>query len=181
MSISGLLERAKTGGTEVPDDPRELSDDGLVDLGVLNEVLDDDLLEPDPKPGPAQKAKGIKPPKAPLPSKATAAQKRQVQDMLELALKFMGAGVSLRDGHCGGAINEQSQAIAKACVPLVARNPQVLAWFVGGTGFMDWLGLLMALQPVVGTVWGHHITHTVGGEDEEDGVDYSAFTAPSFG
>ena len=169
MGIQDLLDRAR--GAEDSSDP---------DLRVPDDAseLDEDLLPPDPKP-----TKRARAPRSSgsTPAKVTVGQRRQVEDALMLLMSVIGGGISMRDRVCGPALTENSSAVAKAAVPIICRNPALLAWFSGGAGFMDFFALLVALQPVVGTIWSHHITHTLGDAhgEEGDGDDYSAFSAPA--
>lgn len=157
-----ITDTPDTGaGVQVPDDASEL----------------DDVLPPDPKP---KKPARTRTPRT-AAAKVTAAQKRQVEDALVLLMKILGGGISFRDQVCGPALVDSSADIAKAAAPLIARNPVWLAWFTGGTGFLDLLALATALQPVAAAIWGHHVTHRLGHDDGDGGgpVDYSGYNAPS--
>ncbi len=178
MAMTDLLDRVRsTGGT--PDrDPES------ADLLVPDDASElDDSLPPDPKPGKRTARRRIPRPAA-APAKATAVQKRQIEDSLVLLMTVIGGGISLRDRVCGPAITSNAQQVARAAVPIIARNPALMAWFCGGAGFMDIFGLIVALQPVIGTAWGHHVTKSTGHDGHDHGsgegvpVDYSAFTAP---
>lgn len=175
MDIAELLGRSKTDDApDLPEDlrapdypPPNVTDDESVTGGS-------DLLAPDPKP----KRDGRKNRTTAAPAKkATVAQQRQIRDALDLMLTTIGGGIAFRDPHCGGALSDHATNIAEKAVPLIARNPAWVEWFCGSTGFLDVLGLLIALRPVGSTFWGHHVTHTVG--EGEAGVDLSAFTAPN--
>lgn len=168
MTISDFLERARLV-VSPEDEPIDVPDD-------VSGLLDEDLLPPDPKPG---KSRGRKTPKAGVPGKATAAQKRQVADALVLIQTMIGGTLQMRDPVCGHAVLDHAENVADKAVPIICRNPAWLRWFTGSTGFLDILGLAVALKPVAATVWGHHMTHTLGDKAEEQGVDYSAYAAPS--
>lgn len=173
MGLQELLDRARF--TETPDDTTPL------DVAVPDDASAiDDILPPDPKPGKAKRSRAPRPPR-PMPTKATAAQKRQVEDAIEMMLSLLGGGLSFRDQVCGPAITEQAKAVAKAASPIICRNPAWLAWFVGGTGFLDAMALLTACWPIGSTIWAHHVTGSLGHDhDGEDGrVDYTAYPAPS--
>lgn len=174
MDISGLLERARLvepAGDEplsaIPDDASSLDGDGLFD----------DQLPPDPKPGKTRRTR-MRIPKTPSSAKPTAAQKRQVADALVLLQTLVGGGVQLRDPVCGSTILAHAENVADKAVPIICRNPAWLEWFTGSTGFLDVLGLAVALTPVLKTVWGHHVTHSIGHEGEGEQVDYSGYSAP---
>jgi hypothetical protein len=175
LDISGILERARLADppsdvpvSDIPDDVSSL--DGASGF--------DDTLPPDPKPGKVRRTKGrVSRPAAPV--KATAAQKRQVADALVLLQSLLGGGIQLRDPVCGGAIVTNAEKVAEKAVPIICRNPLWLEWFTGSAGFLDVLGLAMALRPVLTTVWGHHISHTISTEEDGEPVDYSGYSAPS--
>lgn len=172
MGIHDLLDRARA--TTDPDQPEVTIPDDA------SELVPDDVLPADPKPGKRSRARLPRP--ATSTTKTTAAQKKQVEDSLLLLMTVIGGGISLRDRVCGPAITEQAGAVAKAAVPIICRNPALLAWFVGGAGFMDFFALLVALQPVLGTAWSHHVTKTPTAAHDHEGVapvDYSAYAAPS--
>jgi hypothetical protein len=170
VTFNDLLEKAKTIAVPAPDPDEDI-------LAHLDESLApvDDALAPDPKPASRKPAKAVTPSR-----KITAAEKKKIQDSVELMLITLGGGWSMRDRHCGPALVGISEEAAAKAVPIIARNPTWVSWFVGSTGFLDFLGLAMALKPFFATVWGHHVTHTVGEAGESDGgdTDLSQFPAP---
>lgn len=152
---------------EVPDDAREL----------LDEEEPDDVLPADPKPG--RRKSRVRLPAGTV--KATAAEKRQVKDALALVVKVPAGIVAMRDPICGGALKDQADDIIKAAVPIICRNPTMLAWFTAANApWLDIVGLMMAFGPVVSTVYSHHVSHTLGGEESGPDVDLSAYAAPRF-
>lgn len=94
-------------------------------------------------------------------------------------------GARVKDPHCGGALLAQRDDIVKALVPIVCRNPAMLAFFTAANApWMDYLALAQALAPVAQTFWSHHVTHTLGHDDETGegvSVDLSAYAAPVYG
>lgn len=171
MAISDLLERLSAGkesddSSDVPDDASELLDDEA-----------DDLLPPDPPPARTTRAKRTA---APAP-RVTARDRKAVKDGWITLLTVPGGLLSLRDPLCGGAVLDQVDQLAEALTKVTARNPAMLAWFVGDAApFMDWLAVAMALRPVATTVWAHHVSHSIGGEEEQGAPDFSGYTAPVF-
>jgi hypothetical protein len=179
MGISNLFDTrgAGSGGDAEDDTPEDYA------AGVPEEPdgPSADALPPDPKPRRSGRGRRVAPPPA---AKVTAAQKRSVEDSIFLLMMIPGGAIRLRDPHCGQAITANAREVAKACVPIVARNPNVLAWFVAaGAPFMDWLALASALSPIAAAFWSHHVTKTAGQDAAggEDAPDYSQFTAPAFG
>lgn len=113
--------------------------------------------------------------------KATRGEENQVRDALTMLYTLPAWGLQMRDPHCGGALMAQRDDIIKALTPIVCRNPAMLAWFTAANApWMDVLALLQALLPVGQAVWGHHVTHTAGGDEQAGGgglVDLSRYTA----
>lgn len=167
MATFDLLDRLGLSSSE------PAAEDDLPDIPDDASELDapDDELPEDPKP--SRKA-----PKFSLPSssgKATPAEKRQVKDALSLIVKVPAGIVSMRDPYCGGALNDQADAIVKSLVPIVCRNPAMLRWFTAANApWLDILAVITAFAPVVSTIYGHHVKHTIGGEDQH-GPDLSAY------
>lgn len=179
MAIAELLDRLKAIESEEFDGIENDADNESVDSGDF--ASDEPELEQDPKPGKIRGGK-FKAPKPIVKTKATAADKRAVADTLTMLIKLGGGAFAMRDPVCGGAIVDGADAVVNSLVPIVLRNPAMLAWFTGGSGVMDVIGILLAFQPIIGTIWGHHVSHSIG-DDEGKGtpVDYSAFTAPTIG
>lgn len=163
MAIENLLQKVRAGSDPAPEPDLDLS--APDDLSGLPEA--GDLLEPDPKPD-RKRAPRVREPGR---GKATAAQRRQVEDALVILMSLPAAGWSLRDPHCGQAAVDAVKPTAKALVPIVCRNPAWLSWFTSGSGWMDWLGVAIALKGLGQAVWSHHVAKTVapapdgGGED----------------
>jgi hypothetical protein len=69
-------------------------------------------------------------------------------------------------------------------VPIITRSPVLLQFFAGsGAPFMEYLALAMALKPFAATVWGHHVSKSIGHDHDGgvDGADWSQYTtAPAF-
>lgn len=139
-------------------------------------------FEADPEPGyepesaAARASARIR--EAARPVRVTQALRKDVQAKTALLLT-MGAGAwQARDEYCGGALMEAAPAVSKALADIFCDSPDIVRWFSAGTGYMKWLNLAAALQPVASAVWGHHIAHTV----EADGgpgapADWSAYAA----
>lgn len=174
MAIADLMDRisGRTAGETAEDDvDLEVPDDlsGLEDF----ETPDDDLLKPDPKPV-RKKAVRVRS----VPSKTTAAQKRQIKDNLIMILAPTTGLAAMKDPHCGAMAFKQHEAIADAMVPIICRNPAMLRWFTGNnSALLDYLALASALWPVASTVYQHHIKKSVGEHDGGGGIDLSAYSA----
>ena len=177
--LADLLRSAPEddGATDVPDDLSELTG------GDGSPVADPDQLPADPQPSRRSRKGRSRSRAAAGPASATKADRDQVSDALTMLYTLPAWGAKLKDPHCGGALLEQRDAIIKSLVPIVCRNPAMLAFFTAANApWMDYLALAQALGPVAKTIWSHHVTHTVGdGQDlGEVPVDLSAYAAPRF-
>lgn len=163
---------------DVPDDASQLT--GAPADG--QEPDDPDRLAPDPQP--SRRSRKGRRTQRPASGKVSKAETDQVRDALTVLYTPAAWGVRLKDPHCGGALLEQRDDIIKAMVPIVCRNPAMLAFFTAANApWMDYLALASALGPLAKTVWSHHVTHTIGHDDDTQGevpVDLSAYSAPRF-
>lgn len=162
------------------------SPDGSLSLEFSSELSDE--IEQDPTPSksarsarsstssttPPKPAKGTRKP-------ATAAIRKQVADELHTYLEMAAMTWGLRDDYCAGALSESSQEIAERLADIIAPNPKLVEWLHTSGLVGDWLKLLMAVKPVVSAIRDHHITHSVGGEDDEplDPQRFPAYRPPT--
>lgn len=175
MDIAELLGRSRSNDdSELPEDMSVPDYPPADDVDVSSGNVDSDILAPDPSPRRGGR-KATRKPVVPA-KKATAQQKRQIEDACSMMLLTLGGGISFRDAHCGGALTEHADNIAAKLVPIVARNPAWVEWFCGTSGWLDVMGLLIAVRPVAGTFWSHHVSHTIG--EGVAPVDYSQYGAP---
>lgn len=174
--LSDLLRSGAPDGEEpldVPDDPSEITD-----------AQGDPEDVPDPQPA-RRSRRGRRNASMRAANKPSRAEQTQVRDALTMLYTLPAWGVRVRDPHCGGALMDQRDDIVNALVPIVCRNPAMLAWFTGANApWMDLLALAQALLPVGQTIWSHHVTKTVGHDHEQgggvNGVDLSGYSAPAF-
>jgi hypothetical protein len=135
-----------------------------------------DDLPPVPPPPP----RGGRRPTSPVPT-VTRSMEKDVRDELEALCSMVALMVSVPDPTCGAALNDQSKAIAASLTQLLKRNPRLLATLRGAGWMGDWVGLFMALMPVVKAVSAHHLTPKP--EQEEtysDGIDPTAPWSPEY-
>lgn len=172
----GLQDLLRTGAVDTDEDAAPTPD------APENDTHDD--LPPDPQPARRSKAQRRRQLRATAPKKATKGEQDQVRDALTMLYTLPAWGLRIRDPHCGGTLMDQRDAIIDALVPIVCRNPAMLTFFTAANApWMEYLALFQALLPVGQGIWGHHVTHTIGGDDTAGGVpvDLSAYAAPAFG
>jgi hypothetical protein len=120
----------------------------------------------DPAPGPIRD-RGGKGRKAAAP-RVTVATRKDIEAKFGLMVEIPGRIWATRDPYCGGMFLQQAPDISAVAVDLIVQSPDLVAWFTGvGGGFMLWLNLITACQPVLYTVWAHHIAHAI--DDQQPG------------
>lgn len=167
MEFDNLISKLKGNVREV-DETLDVPDD----LSGLDEM---DLLPPDP---PAARRTAKSPRKA--AAKPTKAVQTQVADALTMMITLPAGVLAFRDPLCGDAVLEQADEVVAKLVPIVCRNPAMLRWFTEGAGYMDFFALATALFPIARTVWAHHVTHSIGMEEDEGAEDFNRYVAPGF-
>jgi len=105
--------------------------------------------------------------------------KRDIEAKLGMMLLVPGKVWEARDPVCGAQFVASVPDIRAAAVELICQSPDLIEFFMGaGGGFMLWLNLLVACQPVVMTVWMHHIAHSI--TKGEDGQYYQQVDASQY-
>lgn len=158
--------------------------DGDLDAGEVGDPLaytnepgtafDDDWLadqsEPpdDPEPGHVDTGKAKrsrrgkdKGPSQPVePIKVTAAVRKDVAAKIRFITKPVAELWNMRDPVCGGITVQQEPEISAAMADIVCDSPDLLAFFTGPAGgFMKYVRLMMAAQPVAIAWWAHRQVH----------------------
>jgi hypothetical protein len=162
-------------------------DDGRADYGPRGKhagpaadepPADEQPLGPDPQPGPLRDTR----PRG-THHKITAGIRKDIDAKVGIMLELPGRVWEARDPLCGAVFVQQLPSTRSALVDLICQSPDLVAWFTGvGGGFMLYLNLLAALQPVAVTVWAHHIAHSIeapgqqqqAGPQLHDGQAYAA-------
>jgi hypothetical protein len=138
-------------------------------------------FEADPDPGFGRESFGetlfggdsdnIAGPKAP---RVTVKIRKDIQAKTALFLSMGGTVWERRDQVCGGTFVESVPDVSEALTDIFCDSPDIVRWFTAAGGFMKWLTLAQALQPVMASIVGHHITHSIAdGEPVEQ--DWSAY------
>lgn len=150
------------------------------------EYEDEDALEPDPAPARVLEAVGSTAKtavknvtKARVSAKLNKTQKQKIMDKFAFMMQMPGMMLSMYDPICGGAIANNAMPMAEAMIPIIQRNPEMLEWFLAeGGGFMDYVGVAMAAAPIVGTVYKHHVSKSIGHDHDQEEEDYGIYGIP---
>lgn len=159
--IRAEYERAHSPGQTTPDVGGEPSAEEAPTgaLGAAEGYQRDPEPGAPPKPRQAPKIRG----KAP---KVTADIRRDIEAKTALALFVPASMWARRDPYCGGTAVEVVQPTAAALTKIFCESPDVVLFFTSEAGgFMKWLELGTALQPLAETFWGHHVRHSIGQGD----------------
>lgn len=160
-----------------PDDDLDL---GIIDLGEAEAPAGPSTSEAPAPPEPTEPGDDeIKPLGFPPPGKShagkpgrasavrvTAATRKDIAAKVQLMLFVPGKVWETRDPWCGGIFVHQIPDTTDALADIICDSPDLVTFFTGPAGgFMKYLKLLTALQPVGVMAWQHHIAHTIGGPE----------------
>lgn len=130
------------------------------------------LVGDDPEPSDEAKVKGI--------VRVTARVKKEMEESIAGYLALGAGAWAMNDPICANALLEQSETIAAKLVPILSRNQTVVRYFRSSSTFKDTMDLLIVLWPVAQAVGRHHIFHTIGTIQAQNGqpsVPLNAFVA----
>jgi hypothetical protein len=163
---------------DVSPDDRPVLDD--LDESPGSDAVEELQADPPPKRG---ESAGGRVPRAPRKSaRVTLAVKKDVKAKVQMLLLPGAAVYQARDPLCGGAFAEAVPDVADAMVDIICDSPDLLNWFIGGTGcYMKYFGLVTALMPWATVAFAHHVTHAITLEppDEQAVPDWSMYGAPA--
>lgn len=174
---------ALTFGPELDDitaDPEAL---GALLAGAPGEPAD---LDADPEPGWEEPRPSLRERltggardsgKSARPVKVTAAVRKDVRAKTAMLLGLGAAAWSARDPYCGTVALESVDPVSDALADILCDSPDLVRWFSAGTGYMKWLTLAAALQPLAGAVVGHHVTHAVTLEPDDGQQEWAGYAA----
>jgi hypothetical protein len=146
------------------------------------DLADEPELEQDPEPKRIPDKKNIfKSSKRTV--KVTPSVRKDIKAKVALMITLPAGLAARRDPICGTVLLEQVPQISDALVDIIADSPDLVQFFTaGGSGYMKWLNLAVALQPVATVAFQHHVAHSIG--VTEDGLpeheDYTQYAAPEF-
>ena len=145
------------------DVPGWLRDGASVGAEVAPEV------KPDRPPGRLREPRRREPAGKRKP--VTAALKREATANVKFAVRTIAEVWALRDPVCGPVAIEAEPNISDAFATIVLDSPGLTAFFTGGqaAGFMKYVKLAFALQPVILVARMHHLTPTHEGRQPGQG------------
>lgn len=138
-----------------------------------------DLLQKDPKPNREAEKEIAKEERRAAPTRVLKAQQKEIKDTLVMLISLPAATLLFKDPICANAILDNVDNVAEKLVPIICRNPTMLRWFTEGGGYMDYFALAMACAPIAKTVYTHHVSKSIGHEDELQ-PDFTDYRAPEF-
>lgn len=114
----------------------------------------DELVSPEPQPG--QKRRGRPPGR-----KSYGAVEKEFGDELEALMRMMALMLSMRDPVCGNALNQTCSNIAKDIARLAASSPKARKYLTQTMEFGRIVPLMLHIQPLIMTVYQHHVADRV--------------------
>lgn len=163
--MTTLLERLK-GDVNEPENPAEIPD------VIPQEWMPE--LQQDPEPG-KTRAPRTKLRQATTSGNVTPALRKRISAEIEAYIQFAAIPLVMRDETCGGVLHEQAQPIAEAITTILSRYPDLAHKFLATGVLGDWLKLGVVLQPVIKTVWDHHVVRKPAEGDTGEQPDFSAY------
>jgi hypothetical protein len=170
-------------GLRVEPDPETSEAATAIAPDVFGEGEDFELAkDPEPKrgSGPIRDAANKK-----SPVKVTPAVRKDIRAKLALLLGLPASIVKRRDPVCGTVMLQQVPDVSDALADIMCDSPDLVAFFTSsGSGYMKWLTLATALQPVLETGFKHHVSHSIGNQENEGSgppvhQDWSRYAAPA--
>lgn len=136
------------------------------DPGPASPVNGDPPLEPapdlDPDPDPRHPKRGAALRLA-AAAKVTAAVRKDIKAKTALFLSVPATAFEQRDPVCGAVALEVVPDVAEALTDIFCDSPDVVAFFTSaGGGFMKWMQLAVAIQPLAQIAYAHHIARSIG-------------------
>lgn len=103
---------------------------------------------------------------------------KEIQDTLEAYLGIISTGWAMKDPVCGGVALDIVPNVAEKAVPLLARNPKIVAYLSKGNNFKEVMDFALACLPLIQVVYAHHMAHTIGvGQNDEPVQNYNDYVA----
>lgn len=111
----------------------------------------------------------------------TAAVKKDIAGKLAFLMTIPAMMWSVSDPYCGGEFQQTIPPLSAALADIVTDSPDLVTWFTSGGGYMKWLTTITLLQPTLTMMWKHHVSHSIGDDDDAatDGGHYDASQYPA--
>jgi Lsr2 len=134
--------------------------------------------DPDPKRGEGFIRSVVAPKRTRI--RVTATVRKDVRGKVALMLALPAGILAQRDQICGPVLQQQVPDISEALTDIICDSPDLVSFFTSTAGgYMKWLTLAVALQPVAVVAYHHHVAHSVGNDAQEQ-QDWSMYGAPEF-
>lgn len=140
--------------------------------GHLKRLNEEGGLGDDPEPSDEAKTKAT--------VRVTAKIRKEMEESIAGYLAFGAGAWAMNDPICANALLDQSEEIAAKLVPILSRNQAVIRYFRSTSTFKDTMDLALVLWPVIQAVGKHHIFHTIGtvqGQNGQAPVNLNSFVA----
>lgn len=124
---------------------------GAMSIEELAAITPDDA---EPKDAPEFKVKTA--------VKITATVRKDIEGKVAFMLGMSGQMWAMLDPVCGTAMLDNSDNVARKLTPIICQSPEVVRWFTKSGTFILWVNLAVALWPVLGVIFAHHIAKSVG-------------------
>jgi hypothetical protein len=103
---------------------------------------------------------------------------KEIQESVEAYLGMFAAGWAMKDPVCGSVALDTLPNIAAKAVPLLSRNPKVVAYLTKGSNFKEVMDFIFACLPLIQVAYAHHMAHTiVTGPEQEAVPNYAEYGA----
>ena len=107
--------------------------------------------EPAKAPGRGKASRGRAP-------KVTDAVRKDIRGKTALGLSMLATAFAVRDPVCGPVALEIVPDVADALADIFCDSPDVVAFFTASAGgYMKWIKLAVAVQPLATVAWQHHV------------------------
>lgn len=108
----------------------------------------------------------------------TARVQKEIQETVEAYLGIAATGFAMKDPICGGVALDIVPNVAEKAVPLLSRNPKIVAYLTKGNNFKEVMDFALAVLPLVQVVYAHHMAHSIKmGAEQEAVPNYDEYRA----
>lgn len=105
--------------------------------------------------------------------KVTPAMQRKIAEQISMYIELFAMPAAMRDPVCGGAVQDQAEALGKAFAKILSRYPEAAHKMLASGVLGDWIAVGMAAKPIAQAIYHHHIAKDIEQEGAPD--DFSDF------